>query len=324
MSSKKFDRQDVGADKFFSNTGINIDAVKKKIELSNYEKTLVAGKKPELIDINLLVDAPKEWNFFPPIPLSKKIEMVNSIATDGLYTPIIVWEKDSQYMILAGHNRVNAYKALQHQDITEGLSKWENNTLTNPTDSVNEEYLKIPAFILKENELTEDKAQRLIIDSNYVARPDDKSLMPLIIQNRAKLDKDNKLTSFLEKISSEMNISKTKVYEDMVIGTNIIPELAQLYYDGKLYKKQLLKLNQFDKATQRWLFKNYEDKITDKKLKKLPKNIHRKSDLEDFFEADYSGETKLVELNVEIPVEAESKFKKEFSSWVKNWKKRNI
>lgn len=324
MSTKKFDRSSIKADKFFANTGINIDAVKEKIELSNYEKTLVANKKPELVEVNKLEAAPSDWNFFPAISLSKKIEMVESISTDGLYVPIILWDRGDKYMILAGHNRVNAYKALQHEDITEGINKWENNTLTPPTDDINEEYLKIPSFILQEDELTEDRAKRLIIDTNYVARPDDKSLMPLIIKNRMSLDKEKNISTLVAKISKELNISNTKVYEDMSIANNIIPEISQLYFDGVILKKQVLKFNRFDKNTQKWIYENYQDKLTNKKLNKLNKNIMSKADLEDFFEDEYSGELKEVDLSVEIPIEIEKKFKNDFTKWVNAWKSRNL
>ena len=54
-------------------------------------------------------------------------------------------------MILAGHNRVRAYSMLYEQ-------------------TGNEKYKKIFACIKKKNEISEDEARAIIIDTNFVQR----------------------------------------------------------------------------------------------------------------------------------------------------------
>ncbi|MBC8059633.1 MAG: ParB N-terminal domain-containing protein, partial [Clostridiaceae bacterium] len=61
------------------------------------------------INLDNLISSPLEWNFYKPLSFDKENELVESIQENGLINPIIVWEKgDNKYMILAGHNRVNA------------------------------------------------------------------------------------------------------------------------------------------------------------------------------------------------------------------------
>ena len=124
----------------------------------DYESTYVnsmikSGKKIVEIPIENLKPAPSEWNFFPPISEGKMLEMMMSIQENGLFNPITIWNRGEEYMILSGHNRVNAYKRIvdEFKD-TEGFDP--------------KEYETIGAIMYDVDEIDENKAKEIIIDTN--------------------------------------------------------------------------------------------------------------------------------------------------------------
>ncbi len=77
-------------------------------------------------------------------------ELVESIKDDGLLNPIILWKKENDYIILSGHNRIQALKKL-------GYNKLEKNM-----------------YKIKEN-ISLDDARLIVVDTNLVQR---KNLLP--------------------------------------------------------------------------------------------------------------------------------------------------
>ena len=71
-------------------------------------KNITTGMDIFQLELDKLKAAPKEWNFYVPLNDNKMSELIESIIDNGLLNPIIVWENDNDYMILAGHNRVKA------------------------------------------------------------------------------------------------------------------------------------------------------------------------------------------------------------------------
>ena len=216
------------------------------------------------IDINLLSPAPNDWNFFPEISDDKMLEMMFSIQENGLFNPIIVWERHGRYMILSGHNRVRAYKRIINEyEGAEGFDK--------------KKYETIPAIVYRENEIDEIKAREIIIDTNYIQRDEDKRIMPQIVKNRLEIVKNRKDVKgrTMDIVAKELGISATKVYEDQLIANRIIPELNELYFNGELKKKSLLRFAWFDKETQNWIKDNFMESIDDEKVMRLKKNMPR-------------------------------------------------
>ena len=111
---------------------------------------LPGTRRLEELPLDKLSPAPTEWNFYAPLPDDKLLELIESIQTNELLHPIVVWKQpDGALMILSGHNRVRAYTAL--------LEK-----------TGEEKYLRIPATVL--TDITADEAHEIVVDSNYVQR----------------------------------------------------------------------------------------------------------------------------------------------------------
>lgn len=137
----------------------NIEEMRKKIqEQPKQEQQLtdvdafIGRPEEKLIPRELLVAAPNDWNFFPPAPDTKIIEISESIRQYGLFHNITVWEQDDgKYMILGGHTRVACFDYLaKNPDEGEDSSRWAS----------------IPALVYKKGQLTKEDAQRIIIVSN--------------------------------------------------------------------------------------------------------------------------------------------------------------
>lgn len=265
------------------------------------------NKPVTYLPIHSLQPAPNDWNFFPSISPSKMLEMMFSIQENGLFNPIIVWEKEDGYMILSGHNRVEAYKRIisEYQD-TEGFNR--------------EDYEKIPAIVFSENEIDENKAKEIIIDTNYIQRENDRRLMPIIVENRIDIVKNrkDKKGRTIEIVAKELGLSRTKVYEDFLIAERIIPELSEMFFDGTISKKALLKFSSFGKILQKELYEKYKDEITTDKCMKLKKTM-TKEEIKELFKKKDSG--KIITMQVRVPEILKDEFRTMANEWLKNKKK---
>lgn len=253
-----------------SNSIENRDMTKQDINVESLKKL---GKSIENVPLVKLSSAPSEWNFFPQISDNMQMEMVVSILNDGLYNPIIVWKRtEDDYMILSGHNRVEAYRQIKDMYAKD--------------NDISMNYSSIPSIVYGPNEIDNLKAQQIIIDTNYIQREDNKRLLPTIVQKRVNIMKSNKdfTGDIYKEVSEALNLSKTKVAEDYIIATSVIPEFTNLYFgaldiDGnmiygsqKLSKKSLLKISMFDKDIQKWIFTKYGGVLNNKLLLSLSKN----------------------------------------------------
>lgn len=290
------------------------EAIKKQLESlkggkygesyrDKYDDMIKKTEKPITnIDINLLYPAPESWNFFPEISDDKMLEMMFSIMENGLFNPIIVWEQDDGYMILSGHNRVNAYKRI--------LLEYKNTPNFN-----RKEYETIPAIVYRKNEIDELKAKEIIIDTNYIQREEDRRLMPQIVKNRLEIVKNRKDVKgrTIDIVAKELGISATKVYEDQLIANKIIPELSEFYFNNELKKKSILRFAWFDKETQKWIYENYKDKITDDNVIKLKKSM-TKEDIKDCF--NDTNYVKKVSVAIRVPEFLKEEFREMAIKWI--------
>lgn len=230
-------------------------------------------KDKETLSLDLLDDAPKTWNYFPALSKEKMLQLKMSIMSMGVLTPIIVWAKeDGRYIILAGHNRVQAcreileeYKGLEHAF----------------------DYAHIPAIVYQKDEITEAKAREIIIDTNYIQRSDmSPKLRVETIKARKELlesQKDERGAT-IGQLMEELNLNRTTVYEDLLIGTKVIPPLQDLYFDGKINRRAVLKFSMYTEDIQDWMYENYPSKLTSARICQLTKKLKRKDEIAAVFE----------------------------------------
>ncbi|WP_317367512.1 ParB N-terminal domain-containing protein [uncultured Tyzzerella sp.] len=122
-------------------------------------------------------------------------ELAESIKDEGLLNPIILWKKENSYVILSGHNRIEALKMIGYEKLDKTMYK------------------------IKENISLED-ARLILVDTNLVQRKD------ILPSERAKAYKIWK--QVLEQKQAKR--SENFVFENAV-NTGEIAEQKDLYHD---------------------------------------------------------------------------------------------
>ena len=286
---------------------------------SNYGKIVsqnigkaIEKKEAHFLNVIDLYASPRRWNFYEPLDDNKKLELMESIQENGILSPIIVWEVDfkhieseylnnevdvydlqgNKYMVLAGHNRVDAFNKLYK--ITS-----------------DEKYLKIPAFIFKQAELTIESAREIVIDTNYVQRSlSTKEKVMSVMYKYAELEKNkNKKGVAKNIVAEELGLSPTMVFNYKKLG-EIIEPLQNMVYDNKVGLTSVLKLSDKSISTQQFVYDKYKDRISNKILNKI-KPYMKKQEIETLFENELKLKTSPTkQVTFEIPEHLESKARK--------------
>lgn len=276
-----------------------------------------SDKQTVLIKISELYSAPSKWNFYDRLDDNKKIELMESIQETGILSPIVVWEINresmigeytgvddynlvgNRFMILAGHNRVDAFIKLY-------------------ATTKNEEYLKIPTMIFNEKDLDIQLARGIIIDTNYVQRKlSTKEKVKSVMYKYAEF-KNNKTRKGKTKelIAEELNMSPTTVFYYMKLS-NVIDQIQEKVYKDELALTSVLKICDRSKDVQIWIYENYKDVLNNKVLNKI-KPYMKKEHIEDLFKKEFEIKIVTKKIITHVPVELEDKFKKMCDNWIYN------
>jgi len=190
------------------------------------------------VEVDKLKDAPKNWNFYSKLDDDKFLELVDSINNNSLLHPIVVWQQDEDYMILSGHNRVRAYRKLY--EITK-----------------DEQYLKIPAIIKKHDEITEDIAKEIIIDTNWIQRQlSTYEKTQSILQKYVKIKQSkNKGTKTRDVIASHLGITGRMV-QNYISLNNLNSGFFEMLDDNLINIKQAIVIAKFEDYIQEEILKH--------------------------------------------------------------------
>lgn len=261
--------------------------LEKEKESSQKYHEFLEVKRKEIVNLKVseLDDAPSTLNFFPPLTETKALFLKFSIQNSGLFDPIIVWEKkNGRYMILSGHNRVKAFRELMRE-------------------SDDDEYIYIPGIVYGADEIDEEKAKEIIIDTNFIQRGDfSPKLRGEIVKARMDLyqnQRDSKGRRINE-IAQELNIKKTTIYEDMQIIENVIPEIRELYFNGTISRAAVLRVPYLYKELQEMIYQDYPTLIDNKHLRKIEKGM-MEQDVRNLFEEDTNKIINDLTVRVKIP-----------------------
>lgn len=249
------------------------------------------GRHMRYIDHGKLVAAPDDWNRFPRLKEknpAKYAELLLSISTNGIWQPLIVWEqKSGSYMILAGHNRWEA-----NEEILEGCV---------PDSEEANKFKKIPCVVYPYDELSETKAREIIIDTNYIQRRDNVKETAWIIKNRMDLLKTQKTPKGenIKEICQALGIRHSNVYENLAIVERVIEPIQELFYNGNITKKAVVKVSVLDMDLQEWMYEEYGSQITSKVLMKITQSITTRDQIRELFA--YEDEPDIRKIQIKIP-----------------------
>lgn len=259
-----------------------------------------------LIDIDSLISAPDEWNQWTKLSRVQMFELINSIEEIGLQHNIVVWKnREEKYIILSGHNRVQAYRELYKM-------------------TKDEKYLKIRSLISDSPNMTEEIAKKIIDDTNVIGRNVSPSERARAVMKRyAELsDEASKVSEkkLLTLIGSEEN-KDYKQIKRLYDLNKLIPEI-QLLIGNKLSIKAGQKLAMFDAITQEHIYNEYYLKsnefFSNRTIEKLKKYMNIVS-IEKIFTNNYGvDESSFIE--IKIPPE----IKNDVLKMIKVWQEENL
>ena len=191
-----------------------------KMQLDDFNSLLAftnnQAKEVDKIEINKLKHFPNHK--FKLYTGERLEDMIQSVKEYGVLLPIIVWENNNEYIILSGHNRVEACK---QAGITEIPCVIKNDlTLEEATIIVTETNLMQRSF----SDLSHSE-RAYILEQHYKAikkqgKRNDllKEIGNLMIENNIKTEYN------IEKVGNEYNLSKNTVARYMRLA-KLIPSL---------------------------------------------------------------------------------------------------
>lgn len=259
------------------------------------------GAGPVRLLIRSLVPASAEWNFYSPLPGDKMVELLESIQHNGLLHPIVVWRAPGQPdMVLSGHNRLEAYKKLYEK-------------------TGDEEYARIPCTVLED--LTEEQAREIIVDSNWVQRslsPSEKARSICqkyaLAGRKARSANGSEHLSTYEIIAQQYGLSGRQIARYIKLGS-LCPALLRLLDEGKLGVAAGVKLAGMPDDLQADAARLIaENGLTGAQTKALSPSLSR-AQLEQLFAPAQEEPEPEEEVRVRVP----SRWKEEFLRMAARW-----
>ncbi|MBI9015029.1 MAG: hypothetical protein JEZ08_22550 [Clostridiales bacterium] len=224
-------------------------------KLSNHEIDL--SKPPKIssieqVNIYKISAAPSDWNLWDPQDDKTKAGLVNSIFELGMLQDIILWKvpenmkkfikSECDFMLLAGHNRVDANKILHH------IFKYDR-------------FENIRAKIFESDVINLKLAKKIIDATNLWSRvKSDKEIGMAYIRDFKTLSESKDFANqsarkIEEELARRNERSRTYIREKMSMA-NCIDDVANLVGTHINYKAAL-RLSGFDKSTQDYIYQTY-------------------------------------------------------------------
>lgn len=267
------------------------------VSLPSLMADLPGTRRLEEVPLDQLSPAPAAWNFYAPLPDDKLLELIESIKSNDLLHPIVVWKQpDGTLMILSGHNRVRAYTTL--------LEK-----------TGEDKYRRIPATVL--TDISADEANEIVVDSNYVQRvltPSEKARsisQKYALAGRKKRGRNGARRSRYEQIGAEYNLSGRQIARYVRLGS-LDNSLLKLLDGGKLPLSTALRLVDFPAESQRYLAAHHADELAGPRMAKLTSDMTPEQ-----MDTALQAEPQTVRVSVTVPAALEEDFRRMAAEWIK-------
>lgn len=284
-----------------------------------------------IVDISLddIYSAPSAWNEWNRLPEDKLVQLCESLVEIGMQNPCVVWRIDKEnvlslynpgeedtygfqgdkYMILSGHNRAFATKLIRA-------------TVEHSDD---EEFQSIPCLVYEDKLSDEfvEKAKQIIDDTNYLSRDKTpKETMRAILKKYQQFEngKRRQTENVAEQVAESLNIKKNQVHRYTRIYKNLIPEIQQFLFDGKLSLNDALSLSYYPLAVQQFLYNEHRYVFSNKsKTKNFLKNTTSDMTLDEVQQEITVEEkhTSYEKITVSVPKEYIDEFNQMFKEWKK-------
>ena len=258
------------------------------------------------IDLDLLEDAPNDWNEYPRLKEDQPdeyLELKMSIYNKGIQQPLLIYKKDDgKYTIIAGHNRRDCSREII-----------EDNKEDPEFDE--DKFRRLPCKIVEN--ITEEDIKELIDDTNisreFGKMPRNIQLSITMRKMKAYKRRFYSQGETMEHLGREMGLKKSAIYDLFSIAEKVIDPFQKLYFNGTITKKAILSVANMDKLTQEWIISEYEGAMTNEKAEKLKRGLGR-DDIKEIFEGNALRMKKVV---LQVPENRVEEFKKMAHDWLK-------
>ncbi len=222
----------------------------------------IPGALLRKIDIDEIMPAPPEWNFFETQSDAKIADLAVSLLTEGQMTPIILRRhKDEnhpgkKYQCLTGHTRILAAKAL----VEQGHTDWK--------------YLA--AFFYPAENCDDTKARRIIVYSNTKQRlsltPTEKRKCFIFdYLDSVNADRKQKTAEITNQLAQKYKLKRSQAYNLRNIGTKLIPAFTEQVLTSKITTNQAVILASLEQEVQEHLAANFMDRLGEINLRACKK-----------------------------------------------------
>lgn len=174
-----------------------------KTRLENFSNGIHIWENIQRVDLDLMQEAPSNWNYLPVCNPSQLISLMASIENIGLINPIILLKHPNYHKltIISGRNRVLALKNLYLKDPQE-------------------KYKYPVCFILDDEKTDEYYIRSLMLDLNFSYRTIPQDVFIKMILERHELMKRSKQfrseADVVQALADEFFMSKSSIYNFLV------------------------------------------------------------------------------------------------------------
>lgn len=281
-----------------------------ELELERRNNGPIPGTLLRMINIDEIMPAPAEWNFFEKQSDAKIADLAVSLVTEGQMTPIIVRihkddnHPDKKYQCLTGHTRILAAKEL----VEQGHAKWQ----------------QIAAFVYPAENCDDAKARRIIVYSNTKQRlslttTEKHKCFIFDYLDSVNADRKQKTAEITSQLAQKYKLKRSQAYNLRNIGTKLIPAFTEQVWAGSVTTNQAVVLASLEQEVQEHLAATFMDRLGVIKLSDCKGKSPEEIDL--LFEAKENVPTPDIELEFtkdgssfgyiveQLPAAASQKFK---------------
>ena len=235
----------------------NENILKKRV--TDFTNGVDLFKDFRYIDIDKIEKNQSGWNYFDNPSQMELLNLISSLESVGLLTPLVVKASDNErFTIICGNSRLTALK---------NISRYKKD----------ERYTKIPCFIV-DNSIDEYYERSIIIDSNLNYRKVSQEVFIKAILEKFEMLKRLKTTyraeiNIAETIAKDLRISESTVFNYLTLR-KLCPDAMRLVYDKKLKLRSARNLAKLSHENQAYILENVklEDINAKHKIKILTKN----------------------------------------------------
>lgn len=198
-------------------------------------------ERNRLIPLEQLVEAPAEWNEYPPVDNETFEKMMDSMLKYGqLKVAMVREEEPGKYMIIGGHNRYRVLKAL-HEEYPDKA-----------------EFAVMKCNVYTKDQINDDAFRLAIVEDNEAQRAKENTkLLAIGYTVRKTCYKNSSVRTYglglRQKLRKKYNLSNGVASRIEQIGKNLIRPYINMYVNGEVSQNDAVAISTLPEGLQKYL-----------------------------------------------------------------------